>query len=173
MLDNAKASSFAGKVKAYFGEYAPRVLSLYSAGTNEQAKESWEEIYSVIYFNYGHFCLTRQALANGIPVYAYHFTKDNGRLGANHGGEEVYFYNNIPAGSKHYDESDAALSAVMSDYFMNFLTCGDPNGPGLPRWDKAGRGKCALRIAPEGTAMGRPDYLQMTRHFLTKGEPKA
>ena len=134
MLDNARASSFGGKVKAYFGEYAPRVLSLYPAGTNEQAKESWEEIYSVIYFNYGHFCLTRQALANGIPVYAYHFTKDNGRLGANHGGEEVYFYNNIPAGSKHYDESDAALSAVMSDYFMNFLTCGDPNGPGLPLW---------------------------------------
>ena len=75
-----------------------------------------------------------QALSNGVPVYEYFFTKDNGRLGANHGGEEVYFYNNIPTGAKHYDEGDADLAEVMSDYFMNFLICGDPNGAGLPQW---------------------------------------
>ena len=134
IMDNANMKNYAEKVESYFGDHAARVLALYPAETDAEARARWEEIYSVIFFSYGHHCLTRQGLSNGIPVYEYYFTKHNGRLGANHGGEEVYFYNNIPAGSRHYDESDEALAAVMSGYFMNYLTCGDPNGTGLPLW---------------------------------------
>ena len=72
-----------------------------------------------------------------------------------------------------YGDRDRQAAEQMGDYLANFARTGDPNGEGLPQWDKAGPGKCALCIAPAGTAMGRPDYLKMTRHFLTKGEPKA
>ncbi len=134
MMDNASMKNYEDKVREYFGAYADQVLDLYPALTDAQAKANWIEIYSVIYFNYGHFCWTRQALANGIPVYEYYFTKDNRRLGANHGGEEVYLYNNIPSPSRLYDESDYALEAVARRYFVNFITRGDPNGEGLPTW---------------------------------------
>ena len=110
------------------------MLALYHPTTNAEAKAMWIEFYSAVYFTYGHHCLTRQAIDLGIPAYTYYFTKDNGRLGANHGGELMYFYGNIPGKSRLFDESDRALSALMQAYFVNFVTAGDPNGPGLPVW---------------------------------------
>ena len=134
LTDNATRKNYEKKIRDYFGDRADQVLGLYPADSDAQAKENWIDIYSSIFFNYGHHCWTRQALSNDIPVYEYWFTKDNRRLGANHGGEEVYFYNNIPAGSRLYAADDYALETVMCRYFVNFLTCGDPNGEGLPVW---------------------------------------
>lgn len=139
LMDNARQSNYEKKIRSYFKEYADEVLTLYPAASDAEAKASWIDIYSSIFFNYGHHCWTRQALDNGIPVYEYWFTKDNRRLGANHGGEEVYFYNNIPDPSKLYNDSDYALEAVMRRYFVNFITCGDPNGEGLPIWERTER----------------------------------
>ena len=135
IMDRTSLKNYEQKVSRYFGAYADDVLSLYPAATDAEAKAAWEEIYSVIFFNYGHRCWTQLALENGIPVYEYWFTKDNKRLGANHGGEEVYFYGNIPADSRLYDDSDKALGSIMHRYFINFITCGDPNGEDLPRWE--------------------------------------
>lgn len=151
LFSNASLKNYEQKVRAYFGEYADEVLALYPAATDQAAKENWAEIYSVIFFNYGHYCWTRQALANGIPTYEYWFTKDNGRLGANHGGEEVYFYSNIPAGDRHYDDADRALGSVMEQYFVNFITAGDPNGDGLPAWDAVEQ---PGRVMELGSAVG-------------------
>ena len=47
----------------------------------------------------------------------------------------IYFYGNIPAGSKLFDARDRELSAQMTGYFVNFIRTGDPNGSGLPRWE--------------------------------------
>ena len=134
ILDNAKLKNYESKVRGFFGEYADQVLQLYPAATDQQARDSWIDIYSTVYFNYGHFQQTQLSLANDIPVYEYFFTKDNKRLGYNHGGEEVYFYNNIPAGDSHYDQSDHDLAEIMSGYFVNYLRSGDPNGADLPKW---------------------------------------
>ena len=135
LFDNASMKNYEKKVRAYFGDRADEVLALYPASTDAEAKAAWIDIYSAVFFNYGHYCWTRQALAGGEPVYEYFFTKSNGRLGGNHGGEEVYFYGNIPAGSKLYDASDRALGEIMHAYFRNFIASGDPNGSGLPAWN--------------------------------------
>lgn len=135
LFDNAKLKNYEKKVRSYFGEYADRVLALYPAATDAGAKANWIDIYSAIFFNHGHYCWTRQALAGGETVYEYFFTKDNRRLGANHGGEEVYFYGNIPENSGLYDASDRALGEIMRGYFRNFIAAGDPNGDGLPVWN--------------------------------------
>ena len=137
LFDNANEKNYEQKVRRVFGDLADRVLALYPAGNGEQAKANWIDIYSALFFNYGHHCLTRQALDNGAATYEYWFTKYNRRLGYNHGGEEVYFYGNVPEGSRLYDESDRELEAVMRSYFVNFITRGDPNGDGLPRWEPA------------------------------------
>ena len=134
ILDNAKLKNYESKVRGFFGEYADQVMRLFPAATDQQARDSWIDIYSTVYFNYGHFQQTQLSLANDIPVYEYFFSKDNKRLGYNHGGEEVYFYNNIPAGDSHYDQSDHDLAEIMSGYFVNYLRSGDPNGADLPKW---------------------------------------
>ena len=135
LFDHARLKNYEQKVRDFFGEYADEVLALYPASTDAEARANWIDIYSAVFFCHGHYCWTRQALANGIPVYEYFFTKDNRRLGANHSGEEVYFYGNVPAGSGLYDDSDRALEKTMRTYFRNFITSGDPNGGDLPIWE--------------------------------------
>jgi para-nitrobenzyl esterase len=135
LFDHARLKNYEQKVRDFFGEYADEVLALYPASTDAEARANWIDIYSAVFFCHGHYCWTRQALANGIPVYEYYFTKDNRRLGANHSGEEVYFYGNVPADSGLYDDSDRALEKTMRAYFRNFITSGDPNGGDLPIWE--------------------------------------
>lgn len=146
LFDQADLKNYEGLVRALFGESTGRVLALYPAKTDEEARQSWADMYTAYYFSYGHDCWTRQAARNGIPAYTYYFVKTNGRLGAWHSGEEVYLYGNIPANSSLYDEKDRKLSRVMTQYLVNFMKNGDPNGDGLPLWEPAGQEKQTLEL---------------------------
>ena len=145
LFSNADMKNYENRVRSYFGSYADEVLSLFPASTDEEAKNNWIDIYSAIFFTHGHYCWTRQAIANGIPAYEYYFSKENGRLGPWHSGEEVYCYGNIPADSRLYDSSDRELADLFSSYFANFAATGDPNGEGLPAWE----------MSTDGTGTGR------------------
>ena len=132
----ANMKNYEQKIRASFEDpYADQILALFPAKTDAEAKRNWADIYTAVLFTYGHYCLGREAVANDIPCYMYHFTKENGRLGSWHSGEEVYFYHNIPDGSALYTEEDRALSDMVSSYMINFIKNGDPNGDGLPRWN--------------------------------------
>lgn len=135
LFGQANLKNYEEKIKAAFEEpYASQVLALYPAKTDDEARQNWADIYTAVLFTYGHYCWERQAKANNIPSYIYYFTKDNGRLGAWHSGEEVYLYGNIPEDSKLYDSADRELSRMMVGYYRNFIYTGDPNGEGLPQW---------------------------------------
>ncbi len=150
LFSQANLKNYEKYVHMLFDEpYVARVLDLYPASTNEEAKRNWADIYTVYYFTYGHYCWERQAAANGIPAYVYHFTKDNGRLGSWHSGEEVYLYGNIPNDSALYNEKDRELSAAMLKYFRNFISAGDPNGDGLPVWNASSDGKTIFELGDQ------------------------
>ena len=136
IFSNANMKNYEQKIRASFDDpYYDQILALFPAGNDEEAKRNWADIYTAVLFTYGHYCLGREAVANNIPCYMYHFTKENGRLGSWHSGEEVYLYDNIPEGSGLYTDEDRALSETMSNYMINFIKSGDPNGEGLPRWN--------------------------------------
>ena len=156
----AKLKNYEEKVRTLFGDYADEVLSLYPAATDQEAKENWIDLYSAWFFTYGHYCWTRQASAQGLPVYEYYFTKQNGRLGPWHSGEEVYCWGNIPASSKLYDTSDRELSEIFCSYFANFARTGDPNGEGLPVWEPTADGTRVLELG-EGVYMREERYLPL------------
>ena len=150
LFSQANLKNYEQKIRAMFPDpYADRVLELYPADTDAEAKDHWEEIYSVYFFTYGHYCWERQAVDNRIDSYVYFFTKDNGSLGPWHSGEEVYLYGNIPAGSGNYDDTDRLLSMKMQQYYLNFIRTGDPNGGGLPRWPKASGADQVLEFGEE------------------------
>ena len=146
LFSNADMKNYESRIRAYFGEYAEDVLALYPASTDEEAKNNWIDIYSAIFFTHGHYCWTRQAIANGIPAYEYYFSKENGRLGPWHSGEEVYCYGNIPSDSKLYDSYDRELADIFSSYFANFAATGDPNGEGLPHWEASTDGTRVMEL---------------------------
>jgi para-nitrobenzyl esterase len=55
-------------------------------------------------------------------------------LGAYHAGEIVYVFNNLNRQNPLLQEADFKLAEMMSNYWVNFATTGDPNGKGLPGW---------------------------------------
>ena len=77
----------------------------------------------------------------GKKAYTYFFTRIptlNGQpspQGATHTAEISYAFNN-PKGqpTQTWNDVDTKLADAMSSYWVNFITKGDPNGPGLPPW---------------------------------------
>ena len=136
LFSQASLKDYEQRIERFFGEYADEVLALYPAATDAEARAYWAEIYGAIFFDYSHYCLNRLAVENGIPVWEYYFSRDNGRLGPWHSGEMIYCYGNIPADSRLFDARDRELSGQILRYFANFTIAGDPNGEGLPRWER-------------------------------------
>ena len=137
IFDHASMKDYEQKVRGYFKEYADDVLAVYPAANDSEADEYWAEIYGSVFFNYPHCCLDRLAVQNGIPAYEYLFTKHNGRLGCWHSGEMIYCFGNIPDSSTLFDDGDRALSRTMVRYWLNYIRTGDPNGEGLPEWERS------------------------------------
>ncbi len=92
-----------------------------------------------------------------------------------HSADLRYLFGTLSGSWRPYGERDYEASEQLQSYLAAFARCGDPNGAGLPRWERAKPGLKTevLRIAPDGTGMGRVSYRKLIRNFLTKGDPKA
>lgn len=51
-----------------------------------------------------------------------------------HSADLAYAFNNLRLLQRPWEEADKQLAARASDYWVNFIKNGDPNGPGLPFW---------------------------------------
>ena len=162
LFSQANLKNYESKIRRVFGSDTEKVLALYPASTDAEARSNWADIETVLLFTYGHYCLERQALENGIDTYVYHFTKTNGRLSAWHSGEEVYLYGNIPEGSSLYTARDRELSGQMKQYFLNFIRTGNPNGAGLPEWPKSS-GEDRVMEFGDTTSLQKAPYLELYR----------
>jgi para-nitrobenzyl esterase len=72
-------------------------------------------------------------------AYLYHFMmKPQGPigeiLGAFHGAEISYVFDNLDKGQFPADEKRRTLAKVMSGYWVQFAKTGDPNKEGLTSW---------------------------------------
>ncbi len=55
-------------------------------------------------------------------------------LGAYHASEIAYVFGNLNPENRAYQDVDHKLAEILSSYWVNFATTGDPNAKGLPRW---------------------------------------
>jgi para-nitrobenzyl esterase len=60
--------------------------------------------------------------------------------GAFHASEILYVFGNLNPNNKVLQDTDFKLSAMMTSYWVNFATMGDPNGTGLVKWTPYDRG---------------------------------
>lgn len=70
------------------------------------------------------------------PVYTYFWTHrptgDPG--GAHHGSEILFAFNNLYLKDQPWTDEDRRIADIMSSYWVNFISTGNPNGSGLPVW---------------------------------------
>ena len=90
-----------------------------------------------------------------------------------HSSDLRYVFGTLDRSWRPYGPRDREASAQMIAYLANFARCGNPNGDGLPTWEKCGHGIRAhvLRIGKSGTRMGRVSYPKLLRNFLRRRDP--
>lgn len=120
-----------------FGDvFALAIEEAYKDKIEKDAFSAFNEIFSVYWFMYPHHSWTNMALKNGVKVYRYQFTKENGYYGTYHSGEMIYSYGNVKKSpyDYRYNDSDVKLSETMLTYWTNFAKTGNPNSEGVENW---------------------------------------
>jgi para-nitrobenzyl esterase len=134
------AETFKTNAQRRFGEAADEYVKLYAVTSDAEAQPAAHVACAdEINWNMRQWAVA-QAKA-GKKAYTYFFTRIptiNGGPspnGATHTAEISYAWNN-PKGQANqtWNDVDIKLADTMSSYWVNFITKGDPNGNGLPRW---------------------------------------
>jgi para-nitrobenzyl esterase len=134
------AEAFRSTAQRRFGDQADAYLKLYPVANDAEAQPAAHVACAdEISWNMRQWAAAQGS--RGKRAYTYFFTRIpmlNGKPspnGATHTAEISYAFNN-PKGqpAQTWDEIDTKLADVMSSYWVNFATKGDPNGSGLPRW---------------------------------------
>ena len=92
---------------------------------------------------------SRLKVAKG-PVYIYLYKhlepgSDAARYGAFHSSDLPYVFRTLgKTPERPFTDKDRAISDTISDYWVNFVKTGNPNGKGLPPWPAADPGKQML-----------------------------
>ena len=123
-------------IKTFGDNVGNKIYELYKDKIEEDAFNTFNEIFSVYWFMQPHQSWSESALNAGVNVYRYQFTKENKYHGTYHAGEMIYAYGNVKnAKYKYrYNKSDEDLSSIMLTYWSNFAKNGNPNGDNLPNW---------------------------------------
>jgi para-nitrobenzyl esterase len=132
--------TFKANAQRRFGEAADDYVKLYGVTADAQAQPAAHTACGdEINWNMRQWAAA-QAKA-GTKAYTYffsHIPTINGGpspQGATHTAEISYVFNN-PKGQANqtWNEVDTKLADQMSSYWVNFISKGDPNGNGLPKW---------------------------------------
>jgi len=136
---NVRAREFQDEIRKRFSGNSETFLKLYPAETDKAAQTARDSsIRDQAIVSLRAWALMRSGTAK-TPLYIYYFSRkspgrDRQRIGAFHSGEIEYVFGTLSATDRPWEELDRRLSDTMSSYWANFITRGDPNGPGLPKW---------------------------------------
>jgi para-nitrobenzyl esterase len=110
--------------------------------------------------------LSAEIAEHGVPVFYYRFSYvaealPNRDRGAPHASDIPYFFDTV--GIKYGNATtatDRGAGHAVSAYLVNFVKGGDPNGPGLPRWERYSRQSDAMiDFSAAGVSVPGPDPL--------------
>jgi para-nitrobenzyl esterase len=136
-----KKDAFIQQAKEQYGADADKFLKYFPASTDEEAARSQIKLSrDMIFALSGYKWAGLQSSKS--PVYVYNFdrklpaTADYVKYGAFHTGEVAYVMDNLNFLHRPWEPADFKLADLMSAYWVNFITSGNPNGKGLPPWSE-------------------------------------
>ena len=136
----AAVEAYKARAAQQYGELADTFLKLYPVNSDADAAAMSAQLTNdEISWNMRQFAALQSK--KGKKGYAYFFTRvplRNGQPqpnGATHTAEISYAFNHpYSNGALEWNDVDRKLADMMSSYWVNFMTKGDPNGSGLPAW---------------------------------------
>jgi para-nitrobenzyl esterase len=143
-LQPTTAAKFIERSRTRYGDQANGFLKLYPAGSDEEANASQlaafrDELAFVMRV------WARAQTKNGhSKAFLFYFThqppppvgatsRGGFGSGATHGSEAQYIFGNLLP-PRAWSDVDHQVSDMLSSYWVNFATSGDPNGKGLAKW---------------------------------------
>ena len=141
--DSTTAQSFREQVQRRFGADAGTYLKLYPFTTDQEARRARaDSVRDQLFGREMRTWARLQARTGRSKVFLYYFNQvpplaDAAWLGSQHGAEIPYamnWVNGRHTPSVAWTDADRALAELVSSYWVNFATTGDPNGRGLPSW---------------------------------------
>ena len=136
------ARNFQKEISFLFKKFdSATFFQYYPAETDSEAAVSEKRFVRDMAFGVQNFAWANIVSAQGSRVYVYRFTRkvpatgEYKKYGAFHTGEVPYAYDNLQFVNRPWESVDRHLAMVMSDYWVNFVKTGNPNGPGLPQWE--------------------------------------
>jgi para-nitrobenzyl esterase len=87
--------------------------------------------------------------------------------GAWHSSDLWYWFDTLQNGWRPWEEQDRRVASMMSDYLVNFVKTGNPNGANLPKWESAQDSKKSLFIGEGEPKMAKPNKAKLLWTMLT------
>ncbi|MEP6951199.1 MAG: carboxylesterase family protein [Ginsengibacter sp.] len=140
ILGNEKPTkeNFAKAVEKFYGASATEALQSYNPSTDEEVQQVATDLASDRFISYSTWkWIDLQSKTGGKPVYRYLFSRPRPSApgGAVHSAEIEYAMGNLITNKVFaWTPDDYKVSAIMEEYFANFIKTGNPNSAGLPIW---------------------------------------
>jgi para-nitrobenzyl esterase len=133
------AADFIKQAHQRFGAKADQFLKLYPAGSDEQAAANQILSAQDLERTSMYLWTIRRNKTSKTKVFTYYWDHpmpgpDVDKYGAFHTSEVPYFFNTLARSDRPWQPADKAIADVLSSYWVNFASSGDPNGKTLPNW---------------------------------------
>jgi Carboxylesterase family/Gram-negative bacterial TonB protein C-terminal len=171
------AKNYKKEAKKKYGPLAATFLKNYPAKNDAEANNSQMQITGDRLFAWQNYTWAKMQSENTQnKAYLYHFShlppQNAGQpdYGAFHSAEFGYALHTLAHWKRPFVQNDKDLEEIMSSYWVNFATIGDPNGIGLPRWAAFDLKKQQTMIFGEKAVLGGlPDKERMEFWDLYEG----
>ena len=144
--DKLTVENFKKNVTKRFAKQAEALLKVYNPTNEVEVKQAATDLGGDMFISYSTWKWLEHQKQAGQPVYRYYYEQPRpGDEGASHSAEIEYAMGNLD-GNKvfQWTAEDRKVSKTMQSYFVNFISTGNPNGKGLPKWEKLHKEKTAV-----------------------------
>jgi para-nitrobenzyl esterase len=143
-LQPTTAQKFMERSRMRYADQADAFLKLYPAGTDEEANASQLAAFRDELAFVMRVWARAQTKTGQSKAFLYYFThqppppvgatsRGGFGSGATHGSEAQYIFGNLLP-PRAWTDLDHQVSDMLSSYWVNFATAGDPKGKNLPKW---------------------------------------